>query len=1055
MPTPHTPPVSAAIPPPVGHGSTPQPALTPQLANADIALQTTPPVGPAPSPHLSAHNSHSSDSHQYTISHSRILPPPRLNLAFSRDQSHSTDSPPRHASSHTASAALADADGNVKHNIPQLSEHHRHERPSTVLATFFHRWLPSLLSTRPVRHTFTRNLDNAIRGVIAFVVAAIIAVQWFAVDLLAVPYLFLVFAVTTIRPTVGGTLAGMQVQFAGVATAVVMDMIITGAQISRLPQVHRIIVCEVVLFVTSIGLAYYFHPPLARRFALAIHALIMVEIALGVDQVVLPLQTLLTMVLAYCVAFVLITLPFPRLARDELLDRYQQSLLTLSAVFREIVRCYLSTEPIAPQVLNTALASQLEAVFKSLTVMRRLQVEATMECSLYTLAFPSSISVGNPVLADPDRIEQLYWLNVNLLNTLSTLHYSSYHAAFVHYLRDAFRHLSKEQSRYLTMLGSPDSSEVTRECVEKCKQRLDDAMAEAWQAYTKARRKLYGYGTDERHSTEQVRAAAERRKQRNSIWKEQVGPPHHSHSDDDTDYAVDHSARQSQESGRLLVKAEAQSGGGSHQPSEPSILLHSTQEVFWRSTFFYYLVRFHHAVHLLPLDHDVLAVSPTSKPHAVPAASSTSSAADSSPTSVWPRKRFALQRLFIQLIRDPLSWSFIGFHPVDDAVYLVRTAVQFVRKPTIDWSWMRGSIIISFIVCVASLIAVIPQLSSRTVFPNAYWCPFTAAILASDTQGAMVQRAFHRLFGTLLGGLIGYLILYAFPANWYGSIPLLGLWCFVMQFVQNSSYAYLGMLASFTPIIIVFGYQLPGSNELSLERFALSRMEEITIGIVIAVVLSSVLWPVNSIRLLRSEMMVSVESFKAAVGRTSEIYDRLVQDDQRDTTGDKAEKEEQKQASDQHEERLHGTRDVEIEIVTIGKDDTHSAAATAGGSAKTGGDEMPPSPLPSPQAADAVDVNEQKSQPHINPRWQLACHQSLCLTAAPICVRCMCQCWPLFSPTPAAYRCHCRARAGCWVRRPMSRPHSSRPSLPASTSSCCAHSAASGRSSSRCTPPSK
>ena len=986
MPTPHTPsPASAASSPDAGHDSLPEPlTLSPPLAIPTAASSNThtappsPHVSVAPSPSLSPHPARSDDTHQYTISHSRILPPPRLTYAYSRDDN---DHSLHHASSHTASVALAAADGNAKHNIPQLSEHHRHERPSTVLATFFYRWLPSLLSARPVRHTFTRNLDNAIRGVLAFTAAAIIGVQWWALNVLAVPYLFLVFAVTTIRPTVGGTLAGMDVQFKGVATAVVVDMIITGSQISRLSQTNRIIVVEIVMFVTSIGLAYYFQPPLARRFALAIHALIMVEIALGVDQVVLPLQTLLTMVLAYCVAFVLITLPFPRLARDELLDRYQQSLLSLSNVFREIVRCYLSTEPIAPQVLNAALASQLDAVFKSLTVMRRLQAEATMECSLYSLLFPASITVGSPVLADPDRIEQLYWIDMNLLNTLSTLHYSSYHAAFAHFLRDAFRQLSKEQSTYLRMMGSPDGCEVTSERVIECKKRLDEAMTESWHAYSKARQKLYGYGNaDQRHSANQVRAAAERRKKRHSIWKEQPVRQHHSLSDDEIDSTSYHSTDESLESLRLLAKAERQSD--SHPHSEPPILYHSTHDVFSRSTFFYYVSRFHHALHMLPLDNEVLAVSPTIKPHTASSAtlkhvSSPSSASSptnattaelSAITSVWPRKRFALRRLFVQLIRDPLSWSLIGFHPIRDATHLFKTFVQFVRRPAIDWLWLRGSVIISFIVCVASLIAVIPQLSDTSVFPNSYWAPFTAAILASDTQGAMIQRALHRLFGTLLGGLIGYLILYAFPSNWYGSIPLLGVWCFFMQFVQNSPYAYLGMLAAFTPIVIVFGYQLPGSGDLTVERFALSRMEEISIGVLVAVLISSLLWPVSSIRLLRSEMMVSVESFKAAVGRTSEIYDRLVQDETRDSTSKTATPmEEQKQSIDEDESRPavgaqqdkqpHGARDVEIEILPQAKRDTQIVAGAL--------------PSPSAATADAADPNEQRSQSLTAPHLQL------------------------------------------------------------------------------------
>ena len=348
MPPPHTPsPASATSQ--LLHDSPPQPSALATANHSSPQQPSLQPVISAASPHLTKHNlsqpTDDSYSHQYTISHSRILLPPKLSTAFSREQSTTDSSLRPHPASRTASVALAAANGNAKDNISPLSSTHKHEQPTTLAAAFLHSWLPALLSTRPIRHTFTRNLDNALRGLISFIAGAIIAAQWFAVPLMNVPYLMLVFCVTTIRPTVGGTLAGMDIMFKGVLAAVVVEMVVTGAQISSLSQVNRIIVVEIVLFITSIGIAYYFHPPLARRFALGINALILVIIALDQDQVVLPLQILLTLVIAFCIAVILITLPFPRLARDELLDRYQQSLLTLSGVFREVIRCYLSTEP--------------------------------------------------------------------------------------------------------------------------------------------------------------------------------------------------------------------------------------------------------------------------------------------------------------------------------------------------------------------------------------------------------------------------------------------------------------------------------------------------------------------------------------------------------------------------------------------------------------------------------------------------------------------------------------------------------------------------------------
>ena len=157
-----------------------------------------------------------------------------------------------------------------------------------------------------------------------------------------------------------------------------------------------------------------------------------------------------------------------------------------------------------------------------------------------------------------------------------------------------------------------------------------------------------------------------------------------------------------------------------------------------RSSFFFYLSRFHHALHILPLDHDVLAVDPT-----VNQPATASQATTSSPSS-WPRKRLALSRMFWHHIRHPLSWSLLGLHPVRDLLYLPQAFVEFVRHPSIDWGWLRSSIKIALIICVASLIAVIPQIGATTIFPNAFWAAFTAAILTSDSEGALWQVELQR-----------------------------------------------------------------------------------------------------------------------------------------------------------------------------------------------------------------------------------------------------------------------------------------------------------------------
>jgi len=200
-----------------------------------------------------------------------------------------------------------------------------------------------------------------------------------------------------------------------------------------------------------------------------------------------------------------------------------------------------------------------------------------------------------------------------------------------------------------------------------------------------------------------------------------------------------------------------------------------------------------------------------------------------------------------------------------------------------------------------------------------------------------------------------------------GAIALLAFWCFLMQFVQNSSYNYLGALASFTPIVIIFGYRLTGiSAELSVERYALVRMEEISIGVLVALLISSLLWPVSSIRLLRSEIMVSVESFKNAVGNTMEIYDRLVLDDngRHPTTQHRnhlsAPTHSQQQAEEEEEKVRHRSAvELQAEMLTKAHGEAQSMARAACiPGDMSDGDKHPPSPLP----VSAPETEEMGSQ---------------------------------------------------------------------------------------------
>ena len=311
-------------------------------------------------------------SHFSSIAHLEAPPPP-IDLSSSST-----------ASRHPSRSSLSPQD-NANLNVPQTAGSHHCETTSSILRDVLCHMLPSLLSPHPIRRTFARNLDLALRAAAAFAVAAVLATQSWSNDVLGVAYLLPVLAAIMIRPTVGSTVMGIDAQGKGVLLAMLVDLVVIGAQVGQLGSANRTVAVELILLFTCTFLAYFYVPPLARRFSLALHALIMIELAFGAASIYLPLQLLATFAISYglCLTFTLV--PFPRLAKDELLDRYQQALLSISEVFDELVAAYLETGPIAPVVLSTTAQSQLNSVVKSLTIMRRLQAEVAWEGPLRML----------------------------------------------------------------------------------------------------------------------------------------------------------------------------------------------------------------------------------------------------------------------------------------------------------------------------------------------------------------------------------------------------------------------------------------------------------------------------------------------------------------------------------------------------------------------------------------------------------------------------------------------------------------------------------------------
>ena len=487
------------------------------------------------------------------------------------------------------------------------------------------------------------------------------------------------------------------------------------------------------------------------------------------------------------------------------------------------------------------------------------------ESELWFFLFPKSISVACPVKADVDGVENLYWIATNLLHTLSILKFSTAHAAFVHFLRDSLNALATEQHSFLTMLSDEHTHRVTAQRLAEHKQRLERCMQHSWRDYGIARQHVYGSKEEESKTDSKPPPppSTHRHARRFSLSRADALRTVSIHTAPAMDSTADEAAlNQIWQTDPLLAAAVV-------HPSSAS-LYHTTNDVFVRSCFFFYVTRFHAALQAVQLN------KPDPHSAATPSVPSTPTA-PAQPATHKHHKYRSVKESFLHHLRHPLSWSLAGLHPVRDLVDLITSLIQFVRSPRIDWIWFRGSLKIALIICTAALIAIIPASNTAAIFPNALWAAFTAAVLTSDTEGALWQRGIHRVLGTLVGGVAGYLIILAFPnGQWYGSIPLLSFWCVPMLYVQFSAYSYIGSMAQITSCVIVFGYTLTANgSSLTPERYALARMEEIAIGVAIALGISTFLWPVSSVGLLRSEMIISIESFKTGIDRTISVYEQM------------------------------------------------------------------------------------------------------------------------------------------------------------------------------------
>ena len=300
------------------------------------------------------------------------------------------------------------------------------------------------------------------------------------------------------------------------------------------------------------------------------------------------------------------------------------------------------------------------------------------------------------------------------------------------FLREPFTAFADAQADFVRALSTDQPSLITAALVDSHFQRLEQVMTTAWERYSQARQFVYGIEEDS-HSEllEMLKAEEEGRKRRESS-------------------AVGGSRRPSVHWGEEpLVALQSTTDTLLQHPAAAlhphrTRLHHDTNDIFHRSCFLSHHTYTHTVCHLPPCilsaaraDRSLLSgacrvlfsfylqryhSALISADFHFPTVAASANHADPPPHTPYHAKRQAVSSSIAHHIHHPLSCSLLGLHPLADAVDLVRALAHFVRHRRVDVDWLKASLKVGLIMCVSSVIAVVPALTSTDVFPNALWC---------------------------------------------------------------------------------------------------------------------------------------------------------------------------------------------------------------------------------------------------------------------------------------------------------------------------------------------
>ncbi|MBC2593614.1 FUSC family protein [Ruficoccus amylovorans] len=174
------------------------------------------------------------------------------------------------------------------------------------------------------------------------------------------------------------------------------------------------------------------------------------------------------------------------------------------------------------------------------------------------------------------------------------------------------------------------------------------------------------------------------------------------------------------------------------------------------------------------------------------------------------------------------------------------------------WHWPKLNKLrwlTAFKASLASVIAI--GIAMGLGWENPYWAGISVLVATLPYIGASLEKGIMRLIGTLFAGAVSYLICGAFPQNQFGYAAMLfGILVFTGYMGTGKFYPYAFFLSGITLSIInaqVF------NNLDQLWPVVFFRVSEISLGVIVALTVNSLLWPQSASREMGRQMSTTLK----------------------------------------------------------------------------------------------------------------------------------------------------------------------------------------------------